>query len=195
MLLFIHYWVSFADNVMMSPRRISLMAFLRWRIPFLVVLNLALVATTTTAPSSKLRLYMVRSPETTVAPLGDEVLFECALNVEPERLEWRFRPQGGKNELMYLNETAGYNITFKDGVSKLRIYVSPKTIGEYQCIAWYGALALASVSAKLTLATISLGNDNSKGFSLVLRGFKYLIPNLLNIFRYFRTRWIWCKYS
>ncbi|XP_055699871.1 interference hedgehog isoform X3 [Phlebotomus papatasi] len=146
---------------MMSPQRISLMAFLRWRIPFLVVLNLALVATTTTAPSSKLRLYMVRSPETTVAPLGDEVLFECALNVEPERLEWRFRPQGGKNELMYLNETAGYNITFKDGVSKLRIYVSPKTIGEYQCIAWYGALALASVSAKLTLATISLGNDNN----------------------------------
>ncbi|XP_055684502.1 interference hedgehog isoform X3 [Lutzomyia longipalpis] len=146
--------------MMLPVRRIFLMAFLRWRISFLVALNLALVATTTTAPSSKLRLYMVRSPETTVAPLGDEVLFECALNVEPERLQWRFRSQSGKGELMYLNETAGYNITFKDGVSKLRIYVSPKTIGEYQCIAWYGASALASVSAKLTLATITLGNDN-----------------------------------
>ncbi|XP_059619791.1 interference hedgehog isoform X2 [Phlebotomus argentipes] len=146
---------------MMSSRRIFPMALLRWRIALLVVLNLALAAATTSIPSSKLRLYMVRSPETTVAPLGDEVLFECALNVEPERLQWRFRLQGVKNELMYLNETAGYNITFRDGVSKLRIYVSPKTIGEYQCIAWYGASALASVSAKLTLATISLGSDNN----------------------------------
>uniref|UniRef100_A0A1L8DJX5 Interference hedgehog n=2 Tax=Nyssomyia neivai TaxID=330878 RepID=A0A1L8DJX5_9DIPT len=146
--------------MMLPLHRILPMAFLRWRIPILVVLNMALVAATTAPPSSKLRLYMVRSPETTVAPLGDEVLFECALNVEPERLQWRFRAQNGKGELMYLNETAGYNITFKDGVSKLRVYVSPKTIGEYQCIAWYGASALASVSAKLTLATISLGNDN-----------------------------------
>ncbi|GAB0091524.1 Interference hedgehog [Sergentomyia squamirostris] len=146
---------------MMSLHRVYSMVLLRWHIPFLVVFNLALVATTTTAPSSKLRLYMTRSPETTVAPLGDEVLFECALNVEPERLQWRFRPQGVKNELMYLNETAGYNITFRDGVSKLRIYVSPKTIGEYQCIAWYGASALASVSAKLNLATISLDSDNT----------------------------------
>lgn len=34
---------------------------------------------------------MIRSPESTIAPLRDEVLFECELNLNPDRLEWRFR--------------------------------------------------------------------------------------------------------
>lgn len=32
-----------------------------------------------------------RAPESAVAPKGDEVVFECELNLKPDRLEWRFR--------------------------------------------------------------------------------------------------------
>lgn len=39
--------------------------------------------------------------------------------------------------------------------------VSQHTVGEYRCIAWFGASALASLPAKLLLATISLDNSNS----------------------------------
>lgn len=59
---------------------------------------------------TKLGVYMLRSPETTVAPQGDEVQFECELNLEPERLDWRFRPQtkigdNTKNDYIYIHKT------------------------------------------------------------------------------------------
>lgn len=47
--------------------------------------------------TKSLGVYMIRSPESTTAPAGDEVLFECELNLIPERLEWRFRAQGNQN--------------------------------------------------------------------------------------------------
>lgn len=53
-----------------------------------------------------LGMTMLRSPESTVAPLGDEVLFECELNLAPDRLEWRFLPEtsrGEKNDYIYIN--------------------------------------------------------------------------------------------
>lgn len=53
----------------------------------------------------------------------------------------------------------GFNITLKDRVSKLAVVVSQHTVGEYQCISWFGAVALASLPAKLILADISLAND------------------------------------
>lgn len=41
---------------------------------------------------ASLGVHVVRSPESAVAPQGDEVVFECELNLAPERLEWKFRP-------------------------------------------------------------------------------------------------------
>lgn len=43
------------------------------------------------ASQSSLGVHIVRSPESAVAPKGDEVVFECELNLTPDRLEWRFR--------------------------------------------------------------------------------------------------------
>lgn len=43
------------------------------------------------------------------------------------------------------------------------MYVNQNTVGEYQCVAWFGASALASIPARLTLAAISL--ENSKIFA------------------------------
>lgn len=42
-------------------------------------------------PGSSLGVHVVRSPESAVAPKGDEVVFECELNLSPERLKWKFR--------------------------------------------------------------------------------------------------------
>lgn len=53
----------------------------------------AILQSTSLAPPPKLGAHMVRQPESTIAPLSDEVLFECGLNLLPDRLEWYFRPQ------------------------------------------------------------------------------------------------------
>lgn len=47
-------------------------------------------------------------------------------------------------------------ISSEDGISKLRVYVNQQSVGEYQCVAWFGTAALASIPAKLLLADISL---------------------------------------
>lgn len=151
----------------------------------------------TSAASDKLGAYMLRQPESTIAPLYDEVLFECGLNLTPDRLEWRFRPQftsrtasyhisnnDNINDFIYLSENVSWiqseerspifpyftsslpfqgnsNITTEEGISKLRVYVSQQSVGEYQCVAWFGTAALASVPAKLLLADISLNGARS----------------------------------
>uniref|UniRef100_A0A182FQQ4 Interference hedgehog n=1 Tax=Anopheles albimanus TaxID=7167 RepID=A0A182FQQ4_ANOAL len=108
---------------------------------------------------------MIRSPESTIAPADDEVLFECELNLLPERLDWRFRPQGAsgaRKDYVYIGKNqTGYNVSVVDDRFKLRVLVSERTIGEYQCVAWFGASALASIPARLTLATIGLEQDTS----------------------------------
>lgn len=47
----------------------------------------------------------------------------------------------------------------EDSISKLRIYVNQESVGEYQCVAWLGAAALASIPAKLLLANITVDNS------------------------------------
>lgn len=42
---------------------------------------------------SSLGTFMIKSPESTDAPPGDEVQLQCELNLPPEKLEFRFRPQ------------------------------------------------------------------------------------------------------
>ncbi|XP_058171679.1 interference hedgehog-like [Anopheles ziemanni] len=112
---------------------------------------------------SGLGVYMIRSPESTIAPADDEVLFECELNLVPERLDWRFRAQGTpgvRKDYVYIGKNqAGYNVSTVDSRYKLRVSVSGATIGEYQCVAWFGASAIASIPARLTLATIGLEAD------------------------------------
>ncbi|XP_055374768.1 interference hedgehog isoform X2 [Condylostylus longicornis] len=104
---------------------------------------------------TKFGVWMERSPESTVAPNGDEVLFECEINIIPDNIEWRFRHVSVSNDFHGYQIMSGNNITNDDNMSKLRIYVSPETIGEYQCVAWFGTSALASVAAQLSLATIN----------------------------------------
>ncbi|XP_058055756.1 interference hedgehog-like [Anopheles bellator] len=123
--------------------------------------------------SSGIGVYMVRSPESTIAPADDEVLFECELNLVPERLEWRFRAQGtpgNRKDYVYIGKNqSGYNVSTVDGRFKLRVSVSDGTIGEYQCVAWFGASAIASIPARLTLATIGPVADQADLMSVGTR--------------------------
>lgn len=124
-----------------------------------------LVSSSNSNSNNKFGVHMIRSPESNIAPQGDEVQFECELNLEPDRLEWRFLPQDrlgrSKNDFIYMNSNNGFNVTLKERVSKLTVVVSHQTVGEYQCIAWIGASALASLPAKLSLATISLDSSGA----------------------------------
>ncbi|XP_055909843.1 interference hedgehog [Eupeodes corollae] len=116
----------------------------------------------TTKQPTSLGVHMVRSPESIVAPKGDEVMFECELNLIPERLKWRFRHANSTttDSFQYLHKADSYNISNEERMSKLRIYVSPDSLGDYQCVAWFGSAAIASVTASLTLATISVDHTN-----------------------------------
>lgn len=55
-----------------------------------------LISAGQTTQSPKYGIYMTRQPESTVAPLRDEVIFECALSLKPDGFEWRFQPQSGE---------------------------------------------------------------------------------------------------
>lgn len=72
--------------------------------------------------------------------------------------------------LLYLLQ-AGYNISTHSDTSKLRVYVSKESAGLYQCVTRIGTAAMASVPAKLTIASIGLderdlldGEQHSNGF-------------------------------
>lgn len=65
-----------------------------------------------TTKADKFTAFMERQPESTIAPLYDEVLFECGLNLDPDKIEWRFRPHRQRNntnktfnDYIYLNKT------------------------------------------------------------------------------------------
>lgn len=64
-----------------------------------------------TAKADKFGAYIERQPESTIAPLYDEVLFECGLNLVSDHIEWRFRPQNLRSssassyaDYIYLNK-------------------------------------------------------------------------------------------
>lgn len=53
-------------------------------------------------------VHFERSPESAVAPKGDEVVFECEVNLAPDRLEWKFRHSSNRtvdgSKFIYLSQ-------------------------------------------------------------------------------------------
>ncbi|KAG5682202.1 hypothetical protein PVAND_011568 [Polypedilum vanderplanki] len=115
---------------------------------------------------TSLGTYMTVAPESTDAPAGDEVQLQCELNLPPEKVEFHFRPQNStindRDRIIDIQKMTSYNITTKDRLSKLHVYVNQKTVGDYRCVAWFGASAHASTSAKLRLASISLEDRDTR---------------------------------
>uniref|UniRef100_A0A1B6CKP4 Interference hedgehog n=1 Tax=Clastoptera arizonana TaxID=38151 RepID=A0A1B6CKP4_9HEMI len=96
--------------------------------------------------SADIGLYFVRSPEPIVAPPGDEVIFECSLNVASESVKW-------KHGTHYLPREHQSIVSSSNVDLKLKV-IDDEQAGDYQCIALLGGSALASVPAKLTLAEL-----------------------------------------
>lgn len=78
-----------------------------------------------TPSAAKFSVHMVRSPESAVAPVKDEVLFECELNVKPDQLRWRFRPQSIKstvNNYIYLKKNVMKFKLFLKWIEEMNLY-------------------------------------------------------------------------
>lgn len=69
----------------------------------------------------------------------------------------------------YLFLKDGYNISTHSDTSKLRVYVNRDSAGLYQCVTWIGTAAMASVPAKLTIASISLDEGDSTSSMTAIR--------------------------
>lgn len=94
-------------------------------------------------PCWKLDLGMsfVRHPEPIAAPLGDEVYFECSLNLPAEKFVWRHRPLNTDRwgPLIQASNSAvktSKHVVFFDDKSKA---------GDYQCIAYYGIVIYTKI--------------------------------------------------
>lgn len=74
-----------------------------------------------------LGVHVVRSPESAVAPKGDEVVFECEMNLAPDRLEWKFRHSRNRtadgSKYTYLSQEVSSNI-YKIRLSPLYMEIS-----------------------------------------------------------------------
>ena len=75
-----------------------------------------------------------RHPQPFTAPLGDEVFFECSLNLAAEKFAWRHRPLGSNKwePFIYIPNSGGK--TSKHVVN----FDDESKAGDYRCIAFYG---------------------------------------------------------
>ncbi|XP_033220601.1 interference hedgehog-like isoform X2 [Belonocnema kinseyi] len=111
------------------------------------------------ASGQKQELGMVfnRHPQPFIAPLGDEVFFECSLNLAAEKFAWRHRPLGSNKWEPFIQipnsggKTSKHVVTCDD----------ESKAGDYRCVAFYGTSGLASDPARLTIAKIDKFSDKS----------------------------------
>ncbi|XP_073980733.1 interference hedgehog-like isoform X3 [Rhodnius prolixus] len=115
--------------------------------PAAMMIVLALLLSLYNPAGAELGLWFMRSPEPIVAPVGDDVVFECSLNVPAESVRWRHNGAYLAHDHPpppRLSSTSRLLVKFND----------EKQEGDYQCVAWFGASALASTPARLTLAEL-----------------------------------------
>ncbi|XP_065214508.1 interference hedgehog-like isoform X2 [Planococcus citri] len=90
-------------------------------------------------------ILFVKSPEPFAGPLRDDVFFDCSLNLPAEAIRWRH----GRKYIQQNRTTSSRTST----TNQLTIKLDDETqLGDYQCVAYFGASAIASVPAKLSLA-------------------------------------------
>lgn len=87
-----------------------------------------------------------------VAPLHDEVVFDCTLNINVDSINWRHNSE----DFTHVAQT------HTNTNSRLLVKVeSIAETGDYQCIATIGASSLASTAATLSLATLKEFDNHS----------------------------------
>ncbi|KAG7301883.1 hypothetical protein JYU34_013291 [Plutella xylostella] len=114
-----------------------------------VPLLLAVVSTTL----AEIEMEFTKWPESVTAPVGDKVTFECKVRVPAERLVWRWRHLAEESQWQPVQENYQSNEVSTRLVVEMRRNTKDKY---YQCVVWYGAVVLASVPARLTVAQLDL---------------------------------------
>ncbi|XP_065344762.1 interference hedgehog isoform X1 [Cloeon dipterum] len=92
-------------------------------------------------------LRFAKHPESTMAKPGDDVVLECALNVSADSIQWQLN---GKALPEAVSKGRG-RLDLKIAQQKEDF---EKQTGTYQCIALFGASALASLPAEVSVAHI-----------------------------------------
>ncbi|XP_011504968.1 PREDICTED: interference hedgehog-like isoform X2 [Ceratosolen solmsi marchali] len=111
-------------------------------------------------------MVFTRHPQAFTAPLGDEVYFECSLNLAAEKFAWRHRPLGSSEWILLDAVTVNGGKT-----SKYVVYFDDETkAGDYRCVAFYGTSGLASDPARLTQARIDKFSDKGNVYLRVPLG-------------------------
>ncbi|XP_068966510.1 interference hedgehog-like isoform X2 [Bombus flavifrons] len=106
----------------------------------------------------ELGMIFTKHPQPLAAPIGDDVNFECNLNLGAERFSWRHRPLGSDRWLQVFHMSSNGGKTSRHVVN----FDNESKAGDYRCIAFYGSSGLASDPARLTLATLEKFTDKSE---------------------------------
>ncbi|XP_050539272.1 interference hedgehog-like [Daktulosphaira vitifoliae] len=118
-----------------------------WRITVLIFIILKYSKNTL---GKGIGIHFNRSPESLVAPLHDEVIFDCALNITPDNIKWL---HNSKEIPALFRSTSNNGLVVKvDDITRT---------GDYQCVAIFGSAALISTAATLSLATLKEFNSSS----------------------------------
>ncbi|XP_058801081.1 interference hedgehog-like isoform X2 [Phymastichus coffea] len=110
-------------------------------------------------------MVFTRHPQPFTAPLGDEVIFECSLNLAAEKFAWKHKPLGS-NDWILLESNASGGKTSKIVVD----FDNESKAGDYRCVAFYGTSGLASDSARLTQARLEKFMDKGNVYLRVAAG-------------------------
>ncbi|XP_044737048.1 interference hedgehog-like isoform X2 [Chrysoperla carnea] len=99
-------------------------------------------------------LQVVSNPEPIAVPMEDRVTFDCTMSLKPDRFEWLHLPKWPHTlSVAYVIDHKRYEN--RGNSTSLRFKVDNKSkMGGYQCVAWYGAQAIASTPAMLTIAEL-----------------------------------------
>ncbi|XP_043522167.1 interference hedgehog-like isoform X1 [Frieseomelitta varia] len=122
-----------------------------------VTVLLHVLASLAHGQKQELGMTFTRHPQPLDAPIGDDVNFECNLNLAAERFSWRHRPLGSDKWLQAFHALNNGGKTSRHVV----IFDNESKAGDYRCIAFYGSSGLASDPARLTLATLEKFTDKS----------------------------------
>ncbi|XP_049875356.1 interference hedgehog-like [Pectinophora gossypiella] len=124
------------------------------------ILFLQLILAVIATVLAEIEMEFTKYPESVTAPVGDEVTFECAVRVPGERLAWRWRPVDKPDDVW--KDVPG--VTDKDTMStRLVVEVKDSTPNSlYQCVVWYGAISLASIPARLSIARLELSRNSPR---------------------------------
>lgn len=87
-----------------------------------------------TGQRQELGMSFTRHPQPLDAPIGDDVNFECNLNLGAERFSWRHRPLNSDKWLPVFHTISNGGKTSRHVVK----FDNESKAGDYRCIAFYG---------------------------------------------------------